>query len=1003
MRFDEYLRFKFEQYEENIAVKYKEKSYTYCQLNYISDQIAYNIKKRGIQPKSRIGILMDRNEYAIFTIIGIIKAGCVYAPLSKDNPSTRLNLMIKVAEIMYVITDCEISIECNMIIPIHELLLKVEENSTNWENDTTILYTMFTSGTTGFPKSFDISSNAVLNLVENLHKIYFNGDSKVFNILGELAELVFDMSQGQIYLALLNGITLDIIPTEIKKNPRELYKYLQTRKIAQCDITPTLLRIYQSYLATSEDISTNATYPLLWTTSGEKLTLDLAKSIIGSSSTRIANSYGPAEACVYVCIFIIDKENINQYTNVPIGKPINNVELQIVDEDRNPVDAGKEGQIVISGCSLTSGYIGLNDLNNKVFYKDEKGKVFYCTGDIGVFSPETKLLYFLGRNDNQIKYHGIRLELEEIDSIVKKMDGIKDSISIVKQTEHGADLITYYTTDCAVDDTLVRNHLQKYLPISLLPKYCMKIDSIPVSINGKLQVSDLPTYEQDGMQKKTSPIGITRTEIFLQIIREILGRVDISLSDDIYQLGMDSISFISILVRAEIELNRSISYKGMTSCRTLNDMYVYFENCPILKTEQIVSSTSEAKLNSFQLDILKSENINAAYPTHNVVQLITVSEYLNPNVLQQAVEQTVYENDGLRCSVEYRNSDGYYLILNDTVDGCFQHQCVDSISKETIHLFIKPIKYEDSVRIKIILFEDRQGKQLILLNAHHIVFDYLSVNIFLKRVLKTYYGISEAPIKSYLSNMCELPDKYVVNQRKKFWQHYYLNRKKPVTLPYQSTNDTGFDNKSLIIDGDCFIQLKKLAAKKSMTLFQVIIAIFSKVIYDITSENDIIIGAFFPGRTKKNGNLIGLFTTCLGLRIKLDNDADAEQFLESVRQSYGKIMEYQDTNLREVFGYMKLNDLIKGELFSIIINYHSNLSFSSVISDKNIQVTVNDIGVEPNSHPLNISVFEAQNSLKILASFDKAKFTKDFIKRLLNSFAEQINYFIQSINLDSDI
>ena len=208
-------------------------------MDKITDTIASNIIDSGISQRMRIGVLFERNANAVLAMLGIVKAGCIYAPLSRQNHVICEDDSMSFKNFRKIRFEDLLQEHRGRIIPIF---------------DTEELYTIFTSGTTGFPKSFDITKAAIVNLVESITEKYWATEKDTYHALGELAEFVFDMSQGQIYLALLNGKTLDIIPNKVKNNPRLLAQYLSEREIDHCDITPTLLDVFIRYIENNKFI-----------------------------------------------------------------------------------------------------------------------------------------------------------------------------------------------------------------------------------------------------------------------------------------------------------------------------------------------------------------------------------------------------------------------------------------------------------------------------------------------------------------------------------------------------------------------------------------------------------------------------------------------------------------------------------------------------------------------------------------------------------------------------
>lgn len=991
MNFGSYLRHVFSQNEDKIAIRFGEEEYTYAYINKITDIIADNIAFRKIPRGSRIGVLMERNANAVFVLLGIVKAGCIYAPLSKENPKLRIDRMLKVADINYIITDImDEKYEGNLI---HYSDMFIEKASAFWneEDYTEKLYTIFTSGTTGFPKTFDITVDAIVNLIKSLSDIYFKDDIDKYNVIGELAELSFDMSQAQLYLALLNGKILDIIPSDIKKNPQKLPSYLSDRKIAHCDITPTVLNIFIKNIERKGIIQK---YPLMWTTSGEKLTLNLAKKVIENTNCKIANSYGPSEICVYASVHVLENNNIYLYSDVPIGKPISNTEICLLDKNNNVVRSDQEGEIAISGIGVTDGYINLPEVNERAFVTLNNGKRYYKTGDLGFCSSKDGLLYCIGRIDHQVKYHGMRVELGEIQSSLMTMDGILDCIAYVHKSKTDSDLVLYYISSQEYSKDMLIMHMKQYLPDNLLPNFFVKISTIPTTINGKLDVASLPAYKNVNKINKSDVKVDVEQRKFLKIVKNILEVENISLEDNFYSLGGDSLKFISLMAEIEDNWEVSVLYNDLLRCNSLEDIFIYLKSCEkINKSEISEEKLCKVLMNSFQCDIICAEDENADYPTHNIVQVCEVDRYLEIERLKKAVQETINNIDSLKSSIIKEKGD-YYLLMNDSFDDFFEFHSGVPLAIEDIKRYIHSIKYNSKSLIKVLLFENEQKKQKLVINAHHTIFDYISIKIFLRHVFSKYNDLPLSKNKSYLGYLkTQNEDKHVV-AKKNFWKNYYADRQGAVYFPMQNNKKITehiYLSKEIILEHDVVKKIRLLGKQRLLTNFQIVLSIWGLVIAEHTGERDLIIGTFFPGRNNYSLDMIGLFTTCLGVRLQLKDDALSAEYLDYVKQQCELIYEYQDTNIREVFRYLSLKDLAKGELFGVLLNYHSDLSFTETYNDENIRISLEDISMEPNSYPLNISIYEYSNKMRINISYDNSKYDSNYVSDIVAAFMDKVS------------
>ena len=989
----------------SVAIKYDNKQYTYSEMDKITDTIASNIIDSGISQRTRIGVLFERNANAVLAMLGIVKAGCIYAPLSRQNPVARTEKMLEVANVQYVICEDDSMSFKNCRKIRFEDLLQEHRGRIIPIFDTEELYTIFTSGTTGFPKSFDITKAAIVNLVESITEKYWATEKDTYHALGELAEFVFDMSQGQIYLALLNGKTLDIIPNKVKNNPRLLAQYLSEREIDHCDITPTLLDVFIRYIENNKIMQR---FPRMWTTSGEKLPMELAKRVIQNTHCKIANSYGPAEACVYVSVFVLDEKNVNCFTDAPIGVPIHNTFIAITDEFGNIVEDDVEGEIVISGIGLTKGYLNLPDITQKCFVRSEGEitHVRYKTGDLGIKSSEDGLLYCFGRLDQQIKYHGIRIELDEIKNYLLQKKEVSSCLITSYKKSNRIDLVAYYVADCKISEEELYDHLKFYLPVNLIPNYFVQIDQLPTMISGKIDYKALPDYKLYVDREEPVNEGDEEVDLdyFLKMIGELLNTNCISSHDNFFLKGGDSLTFINLIVSIEEYWKISVSYDELYRCTSIEEMYQYICAGEKKKMEEGDGQIeyNRAELTPFQLDIIKAEDTSADYPTHNIVQSICVDHYLDSNRLKEAVEYTVRQFDSLRASFAQENGK-YYLQLNTEIGEVFEYRKnVLSLDNDYIRKYISSFRYDEKSLIRIILLEDIERRQKIILNAHHAIFDYVSILIFIKYVFRIYGGSFAYRPKSYFEYLNRTKDVEYQKKKAVFWKKYYQGREKAAYFPMQNNaneKNTGhsiYNTKWISLEKNIIRKIQQSGKKYGLTCFQIILAAWALVIMWFTGRKDIIIGTFLPGRHKNYYDSIGLFTNCVGIRFLFESDVTQSSYLEMVKKQIRAIWDYQDTDLREVFRYLRMQDLIKGELFGIIVNYHSCISFSEDISGTFFHVAAEDISKEPHSHPLNITAYEYSEKIDINICYNTKFYDDNFIDKIIKKKKKSVEFL--SIN-----
>lgn len=456
--------------ESRVACVCGEIRLTYGEMIARAKKIAQGILKEN-QSGHPVGIYMNRSEKVIIIMLASLFAGCAYIPIDKRVGIGRIKEMLYQAECDFVIADenCDFS---KVNVKRYEELEGLEGDSFEGRDSSNedVCYIIFTSGSTGIPKGVKIQYSNVYNLIKSLEKAVYNGDKKTFNI-AVMASFSFDSSVKQIYYALSYGHTLHIISEKTKKIKRYLLNYLKDNSIFSCDITPTLIDIF----AADNRIYERANLRKLLI-GGEKVYgrhINNARALFGYEMT-IYNVYGPTECCVDASIYEIPYYyKYKDDDDVSVGYTVLNSMIRI----------SKEGEVIISGACVGAGYT--STVQGGFFYDGEIKS--YATGDLGFIDKDNKL-YVIGRRDDQVKLRGYRIELQDIEGVIRNIQGVRSAICFIINR----DLACVLVSD-RKEARYYKEYLKKILPDYMIPKYFVFDDEIKMTVNMKL---DRKHYEK---------------------------------------------------------------------------------------------------------------------------------------------------------------------------------------------------------------------------------------------------------------------------------------------------------------------------------------------------------------------------------------------------------------------------------------------------------------------------------------------------------------------------
>ncbi len=471
---------------------------TYEELNKLSNQIAHKLRAEGVGRDDIVGICTERSFAMIIGILGILKSGGAYLPISPDYPEDRIRYMLENSKTKIVLcqdkTTDRIKFNGKIInLESQEIYNGDIDNPVNINNSRDLAYVIYTSGSTGKPKGVMIEHRSIVNRLNWMQEVYPICSN---DVILQKTPFYFDVSVWEIFWWAIEGAKMCFLMPGGEKIPLIISETIKKNNISVIHFVPSMLNVYLEYLESksSEEIKKLSSIKQVFS-SGELLAPSHVKkfnNILGKNTgAGLTNLYGPTESTVDVSFFDCPKDN--GFDRVPIGRPIHNTKFYIVKDD-NVMGVNEEGELCISGVGLARGYINKQELTKEKFVDNPflPGKKMYKTGDIARWLPDGNV-EFLGREDQQVKIRGLRIELGEIESTIREYKGIHDCIVTVKQySENIILLIAHIVCKQNFSHDALKEHLKKYLPDYMIPNHFVMLDQIPLLPNGKADRKSLP-------------------------------------------------------------------------------------------------------------------------------------------------------------------------------------------------------------------------------------------------------------------------------------------------------------------------------------------------------------------------------------------------------------------------------------------------------------------------------------------------------------------------------
>ena len=530
---------------ESIAIIFGEKQLTYRQLNQRANQFAHFLVTKGVKPESLIPVCVERSVEMIVCVLGILKTGSAYVPIDPAYPQDRISFKLNDTGAKLIIS-CEITrYKLESEFPIEIFDIDRDWPAVDLQPTTNLnipiephhrVYVIYTSGSTGKPKGVQMTSCGLVNLLFWQEKQFTNKNRRVL----QFASFNFDVSFQEIFSTLCFGSTLCIISEADRRDPAQMIEILKDYGITHLFIPYIVLKSLSEYVLAIPQPSLQLQEIIV---AGEqlKLTEDI-RTVLAATNTELVNQYGPTEAHV-VSSYRIDKSSIPVLP--PIGKPVDNTQLYLLNESGSLVPVGVPGEIYIGGVQVAHGYLNRPHLTEEKFVPDpfssDKDARLYRTGDLAKWLPDGNLEY-LGRIDDQVKIRGYRIEIGEIESVLEQFDGVRQAVVMVREDVAGnRRLVGFVVPEGHFDPDAIVNFLQQRLPDYMVPTQWVKMENMPVTGNGKIDRKALPLTDNTPSSHAYVPPSNETEEKLVEIWQKLLGIDNIGIKNNFFEVGGHSL------------------------------------------------------------------------------------------------------------------------------------------------------------------------------------------------------------------------------------------------------------------------------------------------------------------------------------------------------------------------------------------------------------------------------------------------------------------------------
>jgi len=1038
------------------AIIFENHEYAYSQINDMSNSLASYLRKYGIRRNEIVPIICERTPYYIIALLAVMKSGGAFVYIDPDFPKDRINYLTNEVKARIVLkylpnADTEKIIDKDDLLEYDLENHNFNENTSDLQNISQwndLCYLFFTSGTTGKPKGTMITHDSLIHYC--LYTQTNRGTEDIYtdsyeNILG-FTKFTYAMTVIELFYTLLKGKTIILCNNDEYNNSESLGGLISKYKIDFIVCTPSRIQKYL-FDNTFRSSIRNVKY---FNFGGEMVTLDFLKDLRKFTNAILYNGYGLSEATAFSAITTIDLNDSKNESIVTIGKPTCNYDLFILDSDLNPLPVGVEGEICISGYSISIGYLNMEKITNEKFIKCPFNQnKMYKTGDIGRWTNDGRIVY-CGRKDFQVKINGQRIELGEIESTIKEIEGIDFVTVLDRVNEETKDkyLVGYYITQKKDLNAMdIRSYLEKKLPKYMIPNYFMKIDEIPFNVNGKLDRKALPDPDLNDivLTRYEKPETVTEEKIcrlyslFFNIDEGRVGR-----KTNFFELGGDSLNVIRLLHMIEKEFSIKMNVKDILKHSVISDLCQYIDTININPTSgnsdkernsnefiQRNSNLKEFPVTSQQLGIYIDSIKNEDSTIYNNPYAFKLPTGTDIEKIKRAFKELFKSHTILKSRYfkkEINNKVEVYGVIDDDCELQFENYNYDNIKA-----FIRPFNLSQSPLIRVGFF---LKNSYLLIDIHHIICDGSTLSI-IKNEINYYYQkgsllnsleIQFSDYASYINNKKEKGGfQSQINFYKKLFtetDYDILNLPKRTnkiigkstsTTTTTTTTTKGFTNNKKQTLEKTIPNLTSQSINNFMKIHGISKTAFFLSIYGYIlckySGQDIVYSTLISYNRNNHliENMIGMFVTTLPILLNYEN-CNESTFLELIKRNMNTLMDVyinQDISFSELSKLLNLkpaNNLFAfqpAKIFSdpldknAILNEENNDIFSRGEKGRGEEEEEEEIirQNEMSKFDLVLSVMEGKEGYSVTVEYNSELYESQMIKSILDSYVQVISNF----------
>ncbi|HEX6911548.1 MAG TPA: amino acid adenylation domain-containing protein [Longimicrobium sp.] len=912
-----------------LAVVAEDAALTYAELNARANRLARRLRGRGVRPGARVALLVPRSVQLVVAELAVLKAGAAYVPIDPAFPAERIAYMVADSGSALVLHPHEVTVDDG-----------AAENPGITVPGDALAYVMYTSGSTGAPKGVMVPHRGIARLVLNNGYAAFGPDDRV----AFAANPAFDATTMEVWAPLLNGGRIVVIEPRVFLEPAAMARRLREQGVTALFLTTAVFNQF----AASIPGALAGVRSLM--TGGERADAASFARVLNAGGTgTLINGYGPTETTTFAVTHAVRHVGEGA-SSIPLGRPIANTRVYVLDGRGEPVPVGVAGELYIGGDGVAHGYLNRPALTAERFVPDafggEPGARLYRTGDLCRWLADGTL-EFLGRNDFQVKVRGFRIELGEIEARLAEHEALREAVVLAREDAPGDKrLVAYYVAAEPVEAEALRRHVGERLPEHMVPAAFVRLEQFPLTPNGKLDRRALPAPDGDAFATRgyEAPAG-EMEQALAAAWSEVLGVERVGRRDHFFELGGHSLLAVRMVSRVRRALGLDAALGTVFQRPVLADFAQALAAAGRAELPAIgpVDRGAPLPLSYAQQRLWFLEQSGDLGSTYHVPLGLRLRGALDRGALLRALDRIVARHEVLRTTFGIRHGEPEQRIAPETagfalVEQDLAGQGSDALRRVVADEAAAPFDLERGPLVRGRLLRLADDDHALLLTLHHVVVDEWSIGILMDE-LGTLYAAFRAgaadplpalPVQyaDYAAWQRRWVESEVLEAQAGYWMDALAGApallELPTDRPRPRRQDFAGASIRLELDAALTAGLKALGRRHGTTLFMTLLAGWATVLARLSGQREVVVGT--PSANRGRGEiegLVGFFVNTLALRVDLSARPTVAQLLEQVKRRALEAQQNQDIPFEQVVERVQPpRSLAHSPLFQVLFAWH---------------------------------------------------------------------------------